>query len=76
MRQSSAIIDDASLQYNEEEDMAQVFLRALELYKGRVKGYQGLIDNAYLRENFLRAELKLFVKEIIQQMVEDTSNQI
>lgn len=54
--------------------MAQVFLRALELYKGRVKGYQGLIDNAYLRESFLRAELKLFVKEIIQQMVEETTN--
>lgn len=50
-----------------------MFLRALELYKGRVKGYQGLIDNAYLRENFLRAELKLFVKEIIQQIVEDVA---
>jgi hypothetical protein len=51
---------------DDEEDLTQVFLRALELYKGRIKGYQGLIDNEYLRENFLRAELKLFVKEIIQ----------
>jgi len=50
-----------------------VFLRALELYKGKVKGYQGLIDNTYLRENFLRAELKLFVKEIIQGVIEETS---
>jgi hypothetical protein len=45
----------------------------LELYKGRIKGYQGLIDNTYLRESFLRAELKLFVKEIIQQIVEDVA---
>lgn len=51
--------------------MTQVFLRALEIYKGRVKGYQGLVDNAYLRENFLRAELKLLVKEIIQQVIDD-----
>ena len=50
-----------------------MFLRALELYKGKVKGYQGLIDNTYLRENFLRAELKLFVKEIIQGVIEETS---
>jgi hypothetical protein len=50
----------------EEEDLTQVFLRALELFKGRVKGYLGLIDNQYLRENFLRAELKLLVREILQ----------
>ena len=50
----------------DEEDLTMVFLRAMEIYKGRVKGYMGLIDNAYLRENFLRAELKLLVKEILQ----------
>lgn len=56
---------------DQEEDLAAVFLRALEIYKGRVKGYQGLSDNAQMRENFLRAELKLLVKEIIQQVVDD-----
>ena len=66
IRSSQAIGDNRSSIGDEEEDLTQVFLRALELYKGRVKGYQGLIDNAYLRENFLRAELKLFVKEFIQ----------
>jgi len=64
-RASSALIEDLN-PHDDEEELPQVFLRALELYKGRVKGYQGLIDNAFLRENFLRAELKLFVKEIIQ----------
>jgi hypothetical protein len=58
--------DPDLIELDEEEDLTQVFLRALELYKGRVKGYQGLTDNANLRENFLRAELKLFVKELIQ----------
>ncbi len=50
----------------EEEDLVQIFLRALEIYKGRVKGYMGLTDNTLLRENFLRAEIKLLIKEIIQ----------
>lgn len=30
-----------------------------------------MVDNALLRENFLRAELKLLVKEIIQQVIDD-----
>jgi hypothetical protein len=35
----------------------------------------GLVDNAYLRENFLRAEIKLLIKEIIQQSIEDAAQQ-
>lgn len=31
----------------------------------------GLVDNAYLRENFLRAELKLLIKEVIQEVIRD-----
>lgn len=65
-------IESDTLNEDEEEDLVQIFLRALEIYKGKVKGYQGLLDNTYLRENFLRAELKLLVKEIIQQVIEDT----
>jgi hypothetical protein len=60
------MLSDTATNEEEEEDLTQVFLRALELYKGRVKGYRGLIDNAYLRESFLKAELKLLAKEIIQ----------
>lgn len=71
VRMTKAIESD-TLNEDEEEDLVQIFLRALEIYKGKVKGYQGLLDNAYLRENFLRAELKLLVKEIIQQVIEDT----
>lgn len=55
-----------------EDDLIQVFSRALNIYKGKVKGYQGLPDNTYLRENFLKAELKLLVKEIIYQVIEKT----
>jgi len=73
VRNSQAILESDNAMTDDEEDLTQVFLRAIELYKGRIKGYQGLIDNEYLRENFLRAELKLFVKEIIQQIVEDVS---
>lgn len=58
-------------QQEEGEDLIQIFLRAIEIYKGRVKGYLGLVDNAYLRENFLRAELKLLIKEVIQEVIRD-----
>lgn len=47
------------------DDLIQVFSRAISIYKGRVKGYRGLLDNAMLRENTIKGELKLLVKEII-----------
>lgn len=52
-----------------------MFSRAISIYKGKVKGYRGLLDNGFLRENMLKAELKLLVKEIIQQVVEKTKNE-
>ena len=55
-----------------EDDLIQVFSRALNIYKGKVKGYQGLHDNTFLRENFLKADLKLLVKDIIFQVIEKT----
>lgn len=60
---------------DDEDDLVSIFLRALEIYKGRVKGYMGLVDNAYMRENFLRAEIKLLLKEVIQQSIEDAAQQ-
>jgi hypothetical protein len=33
------------------------------------------LDNSLLRENFLKAELKLLVKDIIQQVVEKTKQE-
>lgn len=57
------------------DDLIQVFSRAISIYKGKVKGYRGLLDNSFLRENLLKAELKLLVKEIIQQVVEKTKQE-
>ena len=57
------------------DDLIQVFSRAISIYKGKVKGYRGLLDNSLLRENLLKAELKLLVKEIIQQVVEKTKQE-
>lgn len=37
-RASSALLLEES-ELEDEEDLTQVFLRALELYKGRIKGY-------------------------------------
>jgi hypothetical protein len=55
--------------------LIQVFSRAISIYKGKVKGYRGLQDNSFLRENFIKGELKLLVKEIIQQVVEKTKQE-
>ena len=48
-----------------EDDLVKVFSRALDLYKGKVRGYSGLPDNAYQRETKLKTEIKLLVREII-----------
>jgi hypothetical protein len=48
------------------DDLIKVFSRAISIYKGKVKGYRGLLDHSFLRENILKGELKLLVKEIIQ----------
>jgi hypothetical protein len=55
------------------DDLIQVFSRAINIYKGRVKGYKGLLDNGFLRENLLKGELKLLVKDIILQVIEKTN---
>jgi hypothetical protein len=57
------------------DDLIQVFSRAISIYKGRVKGYRGLLDNAMLRENTIKGELKLLVKEIIAQVIEKTKQE-
>lgn len=52
-----------------EDDLVKVFSRALDLYKGKVKGYAGLPDNPREREIKLKGEIKLLVREIIQQVI-------
>lgn len=57
------------------DDLIQVFSRAISIYKGRVKGYKGLLDNGFLRENLLKGELKLLVKDIILQVIDKTKQE-
>ena len=52
-----------------EDDLVKVFSRALDLYKGKVRGYAGLPDNSYQRETRLKTEIKLLVREIIHQVI-------
>eukprot|EP00347_Sterkiella_histriomuscorum_P012402 403368713 len=55
-----------------EDDLVLVFSRALDIYKGNVKGYASLPDNLDQRENKLKDEIKLLVREIIQQVIYKT----
>ena len=54
------------------DDLVQVFSRALDVYKGKVKGFAGIPDNMNIRDIMLKADLKLIVREIICQVIEKT----
>ena len=55
-----------------EDDLVQVFARALEIYQGKIKGYSGLPDTPSQRELKLKSEIKLLVKEIISKVIMKT----
>lgn len=50
-------------------DWIQVFARALEFYRGKIKGFKGIHEDIEFRENTMKAELKLLIKDIIQDMI-------
>lgn len=55
-----------------QDDLIKVFSRLLDIYKGKVKGFAGIPDNATVREIQLKAGLKLCVREIICEKIEKT----
>jgi hypothetical protein len=50
-------------------DLIQVFARALEFYKGKVKGFKGIHEDIEVRETTMKAELKLLIRDIISEMI-------
>jgi hypothetical protein len=55
-----------------EDDLIKVFSRALDVYKGKVKGFAGIPENMDIRDIMLKADLKLIVRDIIVQVIEKT----
>jgi len=50
-------------------DWMKVFARALDIYHGKVKGFKGMIDDNQYRQHLMKADLKLLIKDIINEVI-------
>jgi len=46
-------------------DWIRVFQKALEIYRGKIKGFSNVPEVREIREETMKAELKLLIKRII-----------
>lgn len=60
------------LEYKNQQDCnwIKVFSRALDFYRGNIKGYEGVSEDQELRENILKAGLKLTIKDYISEAID------
>lgn len=49
-------------------DWIQVFAKALDFYRGNIKGFLGVIEDQDVREHAMKADLKLLIRDIISEM--------
>ena len=54
-------------------DLVKIFARALAIYQGQIKGYSGVSEDKEFRENILKADLKLLIKDIMCEVIEKWS---
>ena len=52
------------IEYQKEVDgnWINIFARALDFYRGKIKGFKGVSEDKELRENTMKAELKLLIR--------------
>ena len=48
----------------------QEFLRAIDIYTGKVKGFKDVPEEKYMREETLKADLKIRIRNIIMEQLE------
>lgn len=48
----------------------QLFQRAIDIYIGRVKGFKDVPEEQFMRQETMKAELKLLIRNIITQQME------
>lgn len=56
-------------------DLVKIFAKALAIYQGKIKGYSGVSEDKEFRENILKADLKLLIKEIMCDVIEKWNQQ-
>jgi len=45
------------------------FQKALDIFDGKIKGFKGVVDDRDLRQESMKAELKLLVTELIDKLI-------
>lgn len=45
------------------------FQKALDIFEGKIKGFKGVVDDKDLRQESMKAELKLLVTELIDKLI-------
>jgi len=48
----------------------QEFVRAIDIYTGKVKGFRDVPEEQYMRQETMKAELKLLIRMIITDQLE------
>jgi hypothetical protein len=51
----------------------QEFARAIEIYTGKIKGFKDVPEDQYLRQETMKAELKLFISNVVTEQLEKWS---
>jgi hypothetical protein len=45
----------------------QEFARAIDIYTGKIKGFKDVPEEPYVRQESMKAELKLFIRNVITE---------
>ena len=45
------------------------FQKALDIFDGKIKGFKGVVDDRDLRQESMKAELKLLVTDLIDKLI-------
>ena len=53
----------------------QEFVRAIDIYTGKVKGFKDVPEEQYMRQETMKAELKLLIRMIITDQLEKWAEQ-
>ena len=49
--------------------------KALDIFHGKIKGFKGVVDDLDLRKEFLKAELKILITNLIDKLIEKWKNE-
>lgn len=48
----------------------QEFARAIDIYTGKIKGFKDVPEEQFMRQESMKAELKLFIRMVVTEQLE------